>query len=247
MEYNPFSLLGKTVFVTGASSGIGRATAIACAKSGASLVATGRNEERLCCLTKALADKDVKALIADLTNEDQLKRLVAELPPLDGVVLCAGINQTLPVSFLTRKKVDTVFGTNFFSQIELLRLLIKKKLLKEGASVVAISSIGGNSAFTPGAAAYGASKAALLSWMKTAAKELAPRIRVNCICPGQVNTPMNDNTEISREQYDAYKNSIPMKRFGEAEEIADGAVYLLSDAASWITGTSLVIDGGTTL
>ena len=169
------------------------------------------------------------------------------MPMLDGIVLCAGVNLTLPIGFFTRKKVDSIFDTNFFSQIELLRLLIKKKLLKGGASVVAISSIGGNSTFTPGATAYGASKAALLSWMKTAAKELAPRIRVNCICPGQVNTPMNDNTEISEEQYEAYKNSIPMKRFGEAEEIANGAMYLLSDAASWVTGTSLVIDGGTTL
>ena len=83
--------------------------------------------------------------------------------------------------------------------------------------------------------------------MKTAAKELAPRIRVNCISPGQVNTPMNDNTEISTEQFEAYRNSIPMKRFGEVEEIANGVLYLLSDASSWVTGTDLVIDGGTTL
>ena len=247
MEYNPFSLAGKTVLVTGATSGIGKATAIACTKAGANIVATGRNEEKLGRLITDLNDKQVKPITADLTDEDQLKCLIANMPMLDGIVLCAGVNLTLPIGFFTRKKVDSIFDTNFFSQIELLRLLIKKKLLKGGASVVAISSIGGNSTFTPGATAYGASKAALLSWMKTAAKELAPRIRVNCICPGQVNTPMNDNTEISEEQYEAYKNSIPMKRFGEAEEIANGAMYLLSDAASWVTGTSLVIDGGTTL
>lgn len=247
MGFNPFSLTGKTILITGATSGIGRSTACICVQSGANIIATGRNKERLNALKEDLGCKQTIAIIADLTDDNQLKELVAELPPLDGVALCAGINQTLPIGFLTRKKVDTIFETNFFSQIELLRLLIKKKLLKDGASIVAISSIGGNSTFTPGAAAYGASKAALHSWMKTAAKELAPRIRVNCICPGQVNTPMNDNTEISQEQYEAYKNSIPMKRFGEAEEIANGVVYLLSDAASWITGTSLIIDGGTTL
>lgn len=247
MEYNPFSLTGKTILVTGATSGIGKATALACANTGANIVVTGRNEERLRQLTDSMPEKKASAIIADLTIDDQLKQLVAEMPVLDGVVLCAGINQTLPIGFLTRKKIDTIFETNFFSQVELLRLLIKKKLLKGGSSVVAISSIGGNSTFSPGAAAYGASKAALLSWMRTAAKEFAPRIRVNCICPGQVNTPMNDNTEISKEQYEAYKSSIPMKRFGEANEIAYGAVYLLSEAASWITGTSLVIDGGTTL
>lgn len=247
MEFNPFSLAGKTILITGATSGIGKATAIACAKSGATIVATGRNEERLNELITSLRDRQTMPIIADLTDEDQLKNLVAEIPPLDGAVLCAGINQTLPIVYLTRKKVDYIFETNFFSQIELLRLLIKKKVLKIGSSVVAISSIGGNATFTPGAAAYGASKAALLSWMKTAAKELAPRIRVNCVSPGQVNTPMNDNTEISTEQFEAYRNSIPMKRFGEVEEIANGVLYLLSDASSWVTGTDLVIDGGTTL
>lgn len=244
---NPFSLEGKTILVTGASSGIGAATAIECAKGGASLVITGRNEERLGATFSALEGPGHVKLVCDINDEEQTKAMVASLPKLDGVVLCAGVNQTLPISFLTRKKIDSIFNTNFFSQVELVRLIIKKKLLNEGASIVALSSIGGNAVFTPGAAAYGASKAALLSWMKTAAKELAPKYRVNCICPGQVNTPMNAAGDITEEQYESYRNLIPMKRFGEPEEIAYCAIYLLSGASRWITGSAITIDGGTTL
>lgn len=244
---NPFSLKGKTILVTGASSGIGAATAIECAKAGAALVITGRNEERLNAICSSLEGEGHVMLVCDLNDEEQTKSLISSLPKLDGVVLCAGINQTMPISFLTRKKMDGIFNTNFFSPVELTRLIIKKKTLNENASIVALSSIGGNETFTPGAAAYGASKAALLSWMKSAAKELAPKYRVNCICPGQVNTPMNASGDITEEQYESYRKSIPMKRFGEPAEIAYCAVYLLSDASRWVTGSSFIIDGGTTL
>ena len=128
-----------------------------------------------------------------------------------------------------------------------MRLAVKKKILNEDASIVALSSIGGNATFSPGAAAYGASKAALLSWMKTAAKEFAPKYRINSVCPGQVNTPMNVGGDITVEQYETYRESIPMKRFGEPEELAYGVIYLLSDASRWVTGMALTIDGGTTL
>lgn len=244
---NPFSLEGKTILVTGASSGIGAATARECSRAGANVIATARNEARLEDVCSSLEGSGHLIIPCDLTDEESLKMFIASLPRLDGAVMCAGINQTLPVAFLTRKKIDGIFNTNFFSQIELLRLLLKKKLLNEHASVIAISSIGGTSTFSPGAAAYGASKAALLSWMKTSAKELAPKYRINCICPGQVNTPMNATSEISSEQYEAYRNSIPMKRFGEPEEIAFAALYLLADASRWITGTALTIDGGSSL
>ncbi len=244
---NPFSLEGKTILITGASSGIGAATAIGCANAGAKLVITGRNEERLNATNSTLKGSGHFQMVCDLNDEEQTKSMVASLPKLDGVVLCAGVNQTMPISFLTRKKIDGIFNTNFFSPVELMRLIIKKKVLNEDASIVALSSIGGNSNFSPGAAAYGASKAALLSWMKVAAKELAPKYRVNCICPGQINTPMNATGDITEEQYESYRNSIPMKRFGEPEEIAYCAIYLLSDASRWVTGSAFTIDGGTTL
>lgn len=243
----PFSLDGKTILISGASSGIGASTAIECAKAGATLIITGRNEERLESVFSQLAGINHIRLVCDLNDEEQVKLAVSSLPKLDGVVLCSGVNQTIPVTFLTRKKIVALFNTNFFSPVELMRLILKKKLLNDNASIVALSSIGGSSTFTPGAAAYGSSKAALLSWMKTAAKEFAPKYRVNCICPGPVNTPMNAVGDISEEQYEAYRTSIPMKRFGEPEEIAYGAIYLLSDASRWITGAALTIDGGTTL
>lgn len=247
MTENPYSLEGKTILVTGASSGIGKASAIECSKMGATLIITGRDQERLNETLLQLRPSNHQAHIADLNDEESATELISYLPKLDGIVLCAGINQTLPISFLSRKKLDGIFNINFFSQVELLRIILKKKLLKENASVVALSSIGGNFTFSPGAAAYGASKAALLSWMRSCAKELAPKYRVNCICPGQINTPMNSQGNISEEQYNIYRESIPMKRFGEPEEVALAVVYLLSDATRWITGTTITIDGGTTL
>lgn len=247
MESNPFSLEGKSVLITGASSGIGFSTAKICAEMGATIIATGRNEERLNHLMYSLDSPQHKAIICDLTVENDIEDLVAKIPKLDGIVLCAGINKTVPLGFLSRKKVDTIFNTNLFSQIELLRLTLKRKLLKDGASVVAISSVGGTSLFSSGAAAYGASKAALLSWMKTAAKELAPRFRVNCIAPGAVNTPMNAQGDIDDTQYDAFLQSVPLKRFAEPEEIAFAAVYLLSDCSKYATGSVLTLDGGVTL
>lgn len=244
---NPFSLEGKSILITGASSGIGAASAIECSKMGAMVYMTGRNRDRLDETLSKMDGKEHKIIECDLTIEDDQKRIISEITKLDGVVFSAGINQTVPLSFLSRKKINQIFEVNFFSQVELLRMLLKKKLLKEGSSVVTISSIGGNSKFTPGAAAYGASKAAIQSWMKTAARELAPKIRINCICPGHINTPMNTGGDVSEEQYEIYKASIPMKRFGEPEEIAYAVIYLLSDAANWITGSTISIDGGTTL
>lgn len=246
-QFCHFSLAGKTILVTGASSGIGRQTAIDCSRMGAHILLNGRNEERLKSTLDELEGNKHRLVAGDLNDENSLSQIVDSVEYLDGVVLCAGVCITLPVQFATRKKISTVFETNFFSQTELLRLLLKKKKLTDGASVVAISSIGGNRSFNVGIAPYGASKAALLSWMKTAAKELASRIRVNCVLPGQVNTPMTLNTELSEEQYESYKQTVPMKRFAETTDITPAVIFLLSDASSYMTGAEIVIDGGVTL
>ena len=244
MEYNPFSLKGKTILVTGASSGIGQATAIECAQMGAEVVITGRDTERL----QATADLvgTPKALIAaDLTNQEDVERLVAALPPLDGAVLCAGNSTTLPLQFGSREKFDEMFNVNFFAPVELLRLMYKKKVLQKGASVVLIASIGGTHSFMPGNGVYGASKAALNSLMKYAAREYASRkIRVNSICPGMVDTPLIHRGTITEEQLVEDAKRYPLGRYGKPDDIANGAVYLLSDASSWLTGHDLVIDGG---
>ena len=241
MEYNPFTLKGKTILVTGASSGIGQATAVKCAQMGAEVVITGRDTERL----QATADLmgNLKAQIAaDLTNQEDVERLVASLPPLDGAVLCAGNSTTLPLQFGSREKFDEMFNVNFFAPVE---LLYKKKVLQKGASVVLIASIGGTHSFMPGNGVYGASKAALNSLMKYAAREYASRkIRVNSICPGMVDTPLIHRGTITEEQLAEDAKRYPLGRYGKPDDIANGAVYLLSDASSWLTGHDLVIDGG---
>lgn len=141
-----------------------------------------------------------------------------------------------------------MFAINFYALVELLRQLYKKKKLKKSASVVIISSIGGLYLYEPGNVTYGTSKAALNSFMKYAAKEYAARmIRVNSICPGMIETPLIHRGVFTEEQLQAYMDNYPLKRFGQPEEVAYASVYLLSDAARWVTGTSLVIDGGSTI
>lgn len=242
-----FSLDGKSILITGATSGIGRYAAIKCVQLGAKVIVTGRNEDRLKELISLIGKKNL-GIIADLTQDSDISNIIENIPEINGLVLCAGLNENNPIKFATRKKIDKIFEVNFFSQIELLRLLLKKKKLITGASVVVMSSIGGNEAFSIGQAAYGASKAALLSWVKYSAKELSSsNIRVNAILPGHIETPMNDNLGFTEEQLESYKNTIPLKRFGSPEDIANGIVYFLSDAAAWVTGSTLKIDGGSTL
>lgn len=244
MEYNPFTLKGKTILVTGASSGIGQATAIECAQMGAEVVITGRDTKRLQA-TADLVGTPKTLIAADLTNQEDVERLVASLPPLDGAVLCAGNSTTLPLQFGSREKFDEMFNVNFFAPVELLRLMYKKKVLQKGASVVLIASIGGTHSFMPGNGVYGASKAALNSLMKYAAREYASRkIRVNSICPGMVDTPLIHRGTITEEQLAEDAKRYPLGRYGKPDDIANGAVYLLSDASSWLTGHDLVIDGG---
>ena len=244
MEYNPFTLKGKTILVTGASSGIGQATAVECAQMGAEVVITGRDTERLQA-TADLVGTPKTLIAADLTNQEDVERLVASLPPLDGAVLCAGNSTTLPLQFGSREKFDEMFNVNFFAPVELLRLMYKKKVLQKGASVVLIASIGGTHSFMPGNGVYGASKAALNSLMKYAAREYASRkIRVNSICPGMVDTPLIHRGTITEEQLAEDAKRYPLGRYGKPDDIANGAVYLLSDASSWLTGHDLVIDGG---
>lgn len=245
--YNPFTLQNKRILITGASSGIGRRTAIECSKDGANLVITGRNEVRLNETFESLESNgsNHKMVIADLLKEEDIERLIQETGKIDGVVLCSGKGLTLPVQFATRDKLDDIFNTNFFSPVELLRLLYKKKNLNSESSVVIIDSIGGVKAFMPGNAVYGASKAALNSIMRYCAIEFAPKkIRVNCVCPGMVETPLIHRGTITEEQLDKDRQHYLLKRYGKPEDIAYACIYLLSDASSWVTGQDLFVDGG---
>ncbi len=247
ISYNPFSLEGKTILVTGASSGIGQASAIEASKLGANVIVCGRNKERLEQTFGLLEGDNNSTFEGDLLEQDVVERLVKETPNLDGVVLSAGRGLTLPFPFCTREKFDEIFNINFFSPMELLRLLVKKKKLNQNCSVVLIVSIGGTHIHSVGNSIYGASKSALQSMVNFTAMELAPKkIRVNGICPGMVNTPLIRRGTLTEEQFQADMEKYPLKRYGEPQDIAYGAIYLLSDASSWVTGTSLVIDGGVT-
>ena len=243
--YNPFSLSDKTILVTGASSGIGAATAVECSKMGAKMLITGRNGERLQKIHSELHGNDHKYIICDLTISSDLDKLVSEMPQLDGIVISSGIGEIVPIKFCKREKFNKIFDVNFFAVTELCRLLLKGKKIASEGSIVTISSIGGNRVQSFGESIYGASKAALSAWMRYLALEAASKgIRVNCILPGMVKTPLTAPTTLTQEQLDADMNKYPLKRYGEPHEIACAAVYLLSDATKWVTGTSLVIDGG---
>lgn len=249
MSYNPFSLEGKTILVTGASSGIGRATSVSCSKMGASVIITGRNKERLQeTYNEMLPNDGHQQICADLVTEEGIAKLLNSVPKLDGLVLCAGKGVTLPLQFASREKFNDIFEINFFSPVELLRLLYKKKFLNKEASVVFVSSIGGVYSSLPGNAVYGASKSALNSIMKYAAREFAQRkIRVNSICPGMTETPFIHRGTLTDDDFSKDMEKYPLKRYGNPSDIANGILFLLSDASSWMTGQSLVIDGGYTL
>lgn len=249
INHNPFSLEGKTILVTGASSGIGQGCAVMAAQMGAKLILSGRNEERLQETLSQLEGEGHSLFAGDLTDATVIERLVSEVPTLNGVVFSAGISMTAPFTFSTREKFDKVFNVNFFSPVELLRLLVKKKKLVAESSVVFISSVGGNFGFSVGNGVYGASKAALNSISRLCSLELAPKkIRVNSICPGMVDTPLVQgfSENITEEEKQKDINFYPLKRYGKPEDIAGGVVYLLSEAASWVTGQAICIDGGIT-
>ena len=243
-----FSLTVKTILITGASSGIGRAMAIACAEAGALLVISGRNKERLSETLLLLKGEGHAICVADLTNEDELAALVDFVPKLDGFVSNAGIANPLMLQFVEKQDVEQTLNTNAISVIHLTRLLLQEKKLKKDASVVFTSSINGNRCAYIGSTLYAASKSMLTGFMKATALELAPKgIRVNSIEPGMIETELLTDGNISQEELDRDKQKYPLKRYGKPEEVAWAAVYLLSDATRWMTGSSIVLDGGYTL
>lgn len=248
MAFNPYSLEGKTVLVTGASSGIGKATAIACSRLGAHVIVSGRNSERLQETFSELDGEGHLQIIADLTDEDQIALLAEFVPPLDGFVNNAGVGNKIPINFIKRVTLQNILDVNTIAPILLSRYLLKKKKLKRGASMVITSSIAGVCSVDIGNTLYSVSKSAVDGFMKNAVKELAEKgIRVNSVNPGMVDTPINDYTSVSEEQKLADLTNYPLKRHGKPEEIAYAIIYLLSDAAAWVTGTALKIDGGYSL
>lgn len=251
MSYNPFSLDGKTILVTGASSGIGRETAIDCSKMGARLIITGRNEGRLTETFESLDNSHCQQhqmLLADLSKEEEIFKLVDALPVLDGVSLNAGIVKTLPVKFISNEALIEVLNVNMIGPVILTQRLLKKKKLQKGSSVVFTSSIGGVMISTIGNTMYGISKGGLNAFMKGLALEMASLgIRSNSVNPGFVDTNILSTGVISEEQLKDNMAKYPLGRYGKPEDIAHAIIYLLSDASSWVTGHTLVVDGGVIL
>lgn len=249
--YNPFSLDGKTVLVTGASSGIGRGIAVECSKMGAKVVINGRNKERLQKTFDQLEGEGHIQIVADLSIQEDIDRLANEVPELNGFVNSAGIPKICPVKRIDRQTLEEIMNVNAFGPILLTSQLLRKKKLQKKSSIVLIASISGVCMANTGEGPYAATKAALAGYTKTAAFELAAQgTRVNTICPGLVPT---DILTLSNEMFseDQLKETMygryPLRRVGTPEDIANGAIYLLSDASSWVTGINLVIDGGYTV
>lgn len=249
--YNPFSLDGKTILVTGAGGGIGRATAVACSRMGATLFVTDINEKTLAetlSLLETEGGRKHRMFTADLTNDEALDKMSAEMPQLDGIVCNAGISKVLPIQFLNAADMERIMAINAFAPMYMTQRLYKKKLINKGGSIVYTVSISGVKMVSMGGVMYAVSKNALDAFMRNAALEFAARnIRVNSVNPSRVKTPLIQNSVYSEEEVAKDLQTYPLRRYAEPEEIASSIIFLLSDAASYITGHSLIVDGGKTL
>ncbi|MDR0604997.1 MAG: SDR family oxidoreductase [Bacteroidales bacterium] len=248
--HNPFSLKGKRIFVTGASSGIGRAIAIECSKMDAELVITARNEVRLAETFRLMNHDGLehKIIAGDLSNEDDIERIVDFIPDkLDGIVQCAGFTIPKPFKNLSKDNFEAVMKVNFWAPALLTQQLLKRKKIEKAASIVFISSISGVFCSSVGGNAYSSSKGAINGMAKNLALELAPQsIRVNSVNPGMIHTGIFASGVISQEQLQEDMKKYPLGRYGKPEEVAYAVIYLLSDASAWVTGSNLLIDGGYT-
>lgn len=243
--YNPFTLEGKTILVSGASSGIGRSICIECSKAGANVILTARNRERLEQTLSFMEPGNHLIVEVDLTKYDDIQKLTELDRKLDGVALVAGINDKMIIKKMDEPFVIKMMGTNFSGPALLMQSLLKKKCLNKFASIVFMSSV---SSFYPTVsnAMYAATKAALKQFARVLSLEVIPlKARVNCVEPAFVETEM-----IKKYDEETIKDVLrkyPLGRFAKPEEIAYSVIYYLSDASQLVTGTSLIIDGGYTL
>lgn len=244
MDFNPFSLESKTVLVTGASSGIGQAIAIACSKMKANVIITGRNIQKLEHTLSSMEEGNHQIITADLTKENEINNLTNQLPKLDGIVYCAGVGSRKPCKMIKKEDIDTVMNINFTSPVLLQSAILSSKKINKGASIIFIASRAATSP-SVGNAIYSASKGGIISYAKCLGLELAPRqIRVNCICPAMVWTDLIIQEGVSKEELEEAQLKYPLKRYGKPEDIAYLTIYLLSNASCWMTGSILDITGG---
>ena len=250
-ENSLFSLKGKRILITGASSGIGSSVAKLASEQGAICIINGRNEERLNRTLKCLTGKGHIAVISDLVKgnaTELVQKAVAQTGPLNGFVHCAGIEKTLPFRVTQISDLREIMAVNLETFWEITQELIKSKNHeKEKLSVVGISSVAALYG-APGNTAYAASKGAVISLIKSLAAEYAGKgIRFNCVCPGYVDTPMLDTIKKLYRTEEEFVSSITSKHplgIGNPEDVAGAVIYLLSDTSRWVTGSVLKVDGG---
>jgi NAD(P)-dependent dehydrogenase (short-subunit alcohol dehydrogenase family) len=187
------------------------------------------------------------AVLVDLNDEIEIDKIVSDLPVLNGIVYCAGIQMSSPVKNINQKEFFEVIQTNLFATTNLNTLFLQNKKIKKAASVIFISSTAAGIVAEIGNAMYSASKGAIAAYAKVLALELASRsIRVNCISPAMVKTNLLASIAVDKEQFEIDELRYPFG-YGEPTDVAYAAIYLLSDASKWVTGTNLLLDGGLTL
>ncbi|MCO3810633.1 SDR family oxidoreductase [Pseudomonas aeruginosa] len=249
-SFNPFSLSGRRILVTGASSGLGLAIAQSCARMGAELIVTGRDQTRLDgCLTtlQSISELPHRAVQADLRVAEERAAVVAAVDSeIHGLVHSAGISRLCPVRMMTEAHLHEVQSINVDSPMLLTQALLKRNLVVPGGSILFIASIAAHIGVA-GVGAYSGTKAALIAMSRCLAMEVVKRnIRVNCLSPSLVETPLLDAATQTVGSMDGQRSNHPMG-FGKPEDIANAAIFMLSDASRWVTGTTLVMDGGLTI
>lgn len=246
----PFSLAGKHIVVSGASSGIGQQCAISCAAMGARISLLGRNIDRLKETLSAMEGEGHNVFVVELTVEEDIKvtveDIVARSGQINGLLNVAGISSTLLLRSVSEKKMDELFKSNVYSAYTLTREVCKKRNFSpEGGSIVFFSSIMGSYGDV-GKSLYAMTKGALQAASKSLACELASkRIRVNTVSPGLIITPINENLpHIADPQKRKKLEELHLLGLGNTEDVANACIYLLSDASRWVTGINLFVDGG---
>ncbi|WP_294958174.1 SDR family oxidoreductase [uncultured Flavobacterium sp.] len=236
------------ILLTGATSGIGFETLKQLIAAEHTVYAIGRDFSKIDSFLQGHKSQ-VFDFNFDFNNVDQIDQLFInfnlEDKKFDGLIHCAGIEETLPLSLYSTNKIRAIFDINVFSGIELLRHFTKKKYCNDGASVVFLSSVMGTLG-QPGKVGYCATKSALLGLVKASALEFAKRkIRINAVLPGIINTPMTQKlfTQINQNQIKDIENMHPLG-FGEVQDVVPTILFLISENAKWITGQSIIIDGG---